>query len=52
MAKNEPNRPGDVKTGPVTKTPAEEKAVPLLSCHSLPLLQNQLCPTRTEAIWS
>ena len=28
MAKNEPNRPEDLKTGPVTKTPAEEKAAP------------------------
>jgi len=26
MAKNEPNRPEDVKPGPVTKTPTEEKA--------------------------
>ena len=28
MAKNEPNRPEDVKTGPVNETPTEEKATP------------------------
>ncbi len=30
MAKNEPNQPEGVKTDPVSETPAEEKAAPVI----------------------